>query len=314
MFKDSRTNTTQNDQKVSGGEANERHSSLHVQFASASKESPKLVNRRLSFALDEASISNLKNQKMPLHHKDIPQEEVNDDEEEDMFFLDEEMSEEERNSYSDHEEDESAKTDGKQAEKEKGEYNNPLSASFKKSVFEIDKKYPWIKKKRDTSKYLEQDFDIKKITKDNKNEDDAVISTYATSVPITINYPFIEDEEEKEKDEKDDDYNSPKKDILAKSFANYDFSYSDRLLSEQFPAPRRRRSNIPGSSSVINPQLHSLVGKSLDTRGNLKKDVSQIRSKDEEEDFDSSVPPHVWAAMESKEEGEFIDHSYSEKD
>jgi hypothetical protein len=52
----------------------------------------------------------------------------------------------------------------------------------------------------------------------------------------------------------------------------------------------------------------------LDTRGNLKKDVSQIRSKDEEEDFDSSVPPHVWAAMESKEEGEFIDHSYSKKD
>lgn len=137
------------------------------------------------------------------------------------------------------------------------------------------------------------------------------ISTYATSVPITINY-FMDDNEENDKENKPAGQNTSK-DILAKSFANYDFSYSDRLLSEQFPAPRRRKSYVPGSS-VINPQLHSLVGNSLNTGGSLRKNSTQIYLKDEEEeeeDFDPSVPPHVWAAMEAKDDAEFIDHSYN---
>lgn len=254
---------------------------------------------------------------MPLHHgistqEDETIEDDDDDEEEEMFFLDEEMSEDDERANSNHEQDKY--TEEKEEDIEKN--TNPISASFRQSVFEIDKKYPWIKKKRDTSKYLAQDFDIKKSLKDKdrKSEEDAVISTFATSVPITINYPFVEKENEEKKDEKDETYESPKKkDILAKSFANYDFSYSDRLLSEQFPAPYRKRSNIPGSSSVINPQLHSLVGKSLDTRGSLKKTINQLRPKDEDEDFDSSIPPHVWAAKETKED-ELIDHSYKSKD
>ncbi|KAI9250750.1 hypothetical protein BY458DRAFT_536258 [Sporodiniella umbellata] len=226
-----------------------------------------------------------------------------------MFFLDEEISEEDQDLDSCREENDAMDQNGNTSF-----CKNPLSASFKQSVFEMDKKYPWVKKKRETNKYLAQDLETKKGPKDldSNAEEDKIISKFATSVPITINYPFIEEGEEKE-NKKDDAEGSPKKkDILAKSFANYDFSYSDRLLSEQFPAPNRRRSNIPGSASLVNPQLHSLVGKSLDTRGNTKKAISQLRPKDEDEDFDSSVPPHVWAAKEADEDS-FEDHSYKSK-
>lgn len=72
------------------------------------------------------------------------------------------------------------------------------------------------------------------------------------------------------------------------------------MLSEQFPAPRRRKSLA--STSLINPQLDSLVGKSLDTRGLMKKKKNEVERKDDREEFDSSLPPHVWAAMESIDE------------
>lgn len=123
---------------------------------------------------------------------------------------------------------------------------------------------------------------------------------YATSVPITIHYPDpLVDEKDEEKND-DGDSKSRKKDLLASSFANIDFSYSDRMLSEQFPAPRRRKSLA--STSLVNPQLDSLVGKSLDTRGLMKKKKNELERKDDREEFDSSLPPHVWAAMESIDE------------
>ena len=115
---------------------------------------------------------------------------------------------------------------------------------------------------------------------------------FATSVPITIHYPSAE----KETKDEEKDATPKKKDILASSFANIDFSYSDRLLSEQFPPPRRRKS--AASSSLINPQLDSLVGKSLDTRGLMLKKKNVLEPREDREDFDTSLPPHVWAAME----------------
>lgn len=149
---------------------------------------------------------------------------------------------------------------------------------------------------------------------------------FATSVPITIHYPAADDEEEKQDqtDETEQENNKePKKksrrDILAASFANYNYSYSDRLLSDQLPdltpigtmspAQNRRKSLLAAatatsSSSYIarpRPQLESLVGKSLDTRGLMMK--KKLAEEDEEEkdddEYDANVPPHVWALMNS---------------
>ncbi|KAG1173383.1 hypothetical protein G6F70_005450 [Rhizopus microsporus] len=308
MFEKSQTKEFQNEHNTSEARDNTNFNSTLTRPTPTINEPQKPPNRRLSFALDEASLRNLKHQKMPFYNKDVSQGVVrcDDDQEEDMFYLDEEIPEDEEEK-----EENSHQNTGNITDKSKDvDEQSLLSASFRKSVSEIDQKYPWIKKKNNTSKYL-QDFDIKKDVKNNNEEEETAISTYATSVPITINY-FMDDNEENDKENKPAGQNTSK-DILAKSFANYDFSYSDRLLSEQFPAPRRRKSYVPGSS-VINPQLHSLVGNSLNTGGSLRKNSTQIYLKDEEEeeeDFDPSVPPHVWAAMEAKDDAEFIDHSYN---
>lgn len=113
---------------------------------------------------------------------------------------------------------------------------------------------------------------------------------FATSVPISIQYRFAEEDANDNKGS-----SSPnKRDILVSSFANFDSSFSDRMLSSQFPAPRRRKSLA--SSSLIRPQLDSLTGKSLDTRGLMRKKTNEIDLHQSDEEFDSTVPPHVWAA------------------
>lgn len=85
-------------------------------------------------------------------------------------------------------------------------------------------------------------------------------------MPITIQYPIPEEEEKENSTDNTKENASPKKrDMLVTSFANYDFSFSDRLLSEQFPIPERKRST-QASISTIHPQLHSLISGSLDTR------------------------------------------------
>lgn len=86
---------------------------------------------------------------------------------------------------------------------------------------------------------------------------------------------------------------------MASSFANYDSSFSDRLLSNQFPAPRRRKSLA--SSSLIRPQLDSLTSKSLDTRGLVRKKTIEKDLHESDEEFDSTLPPHVWAATMDEE-------------
>jgi hypothetical protein len=55
---------------------------------------------------------------------------------------------------------------------------------------------------------------------------------FATSVPITIHYPSAEEEEKKD-DKNTEEAPKTRRDILAASFANYNYSYSDRLLSDQ---------------------------------------------------------------------------------
>lgn len=125
------------------------------------------------------------------------------------------------------------------------------------------------------------------------------ISKLATSVPITIHYPSEKNEDSADDSDDKTDANPEKRDILASSFANYDSSFSDRMLSEQFPqvaAPPRRK-NL-ASSALIRPQLDSLIGKSLDTRGLLKKKANEVEPKDnsDDEEFDSTLPPHLWAA------------------
>lgn len=73
-------------------------------------------------------------------------------------------------------------------------------------------------------------------------------------MPITIRY-HVPEEEDEETESKDNTRKSPvkasspkKRDLFVKSFANYDFSFSDRLLSEQFPVSEQEKSE--GSSSL----------------------------------------------------------------
>lgn len=88
-----------------------------------------------------------------------------------MFNLDEEFSDDERA-----QEDEEEATGGDKAQDKDGLDKNenvdkkttqgspkdlPLSASLKKSISDIDQQFAWVKKKRNTKKYLVQDFDIK---------------------------------------------------------------------------------------------------------------------------------------------------------
>lgn len=126
--------------------------------------------RKLGFALDEDAISSsLRNKildsyqlKLQKEQELLEQQQQDEDEEEDMFNLDEEFSDTEENL-----EEEIVEKDTEQKEDEEEEKGTTkkddalLSASFKKSVSEIDQKFSWIKKKRNTSKYLAKDFDIK---------------------------------------------------------------------------------------------------------------------------------------------------------
>lgn len=156
----------------------------HVRYASASaaaeteekeekekekQSEEKQTIRKLGFALDEVAISsslrnkNLDSYQLKLQKEQelLEQQQQDEDEEEDMFNLDEEFSDTEENVE---EEIVEKDTEQKEDEEEKGTTKKDdalLSASFKKSVSEIDQKFSWIKKKRNTSKYLAKDFDIK---------------------------------------------------------------------------------------------------------------------------------------------------------
>jgi hypothetical protein len=227
--------------------------------------------------------------------------------EEDMFHLDEELSEEEKDQDDLNQEIETTSNDV-----DTQKHDLLLSSSLKKSISEIDQRFSWVKKKKNSNKYLSNDFDIKaELTKDTTTSENKrkyitkkkslltifyiAVSLYATSVPVSIHYLRAEEETRQEHND------SPnKRDILATSFANYDSSFSDRMLSSQFPAPRRRKSLA--SSSRVRPQLDSLTGKSLDTRGLLRKKTNEIELQNSDEEFDSTVPPHVWAAKELEDE------------
>ncbi|KAI9481546.1 MAG: hypothetical protein EXX96DRAFT_217653 [Benjaminiella poitrasii] len=308
---------------------NNESSNNHVHFAPElnnyqDQPHPKSL-KRASFTLDNTAISSLRN--MNLENQISPSDKdanlveeshvfyciymykKKDEDDEDIFNLDEEFSDEEdKESKNDDDEKEDDLDYAEDGERE----NNQLliSASLKNSISQIDRKFSWIKKKRNTSKYIPHDFDIKSNFKRedaNSNNNEKPVTIYATSMPITIHYPINEDiKEEKEKEEEEEANKTNKmrkNDILASSFANYNISsFSDKQLSDQFPAPRRRKS-LATSSSLIRPQLDSVVGKSLDTRGLLKKKVNEAESNyASDDDFDSSLPPHVWAAMETIDE------------
>ncbi|KAK4514975.1 uncharacterized protein ATC70_002582 [Mucor velutinosus] len=295
----------------------------HVRFAeevdnNQQTSSPVPSMKRFSFSLDEAAIRGLQ-------HKDLDNKNLNlrveqqhsiydnededkDDDEEDMFNLDEEFSDEEKEGVYGEEDDDDKdskddldnKEDTDQEQTQTSSKDLPLSASLKKSISNIDQQFSWIKKKRNTNKYLAQDFDIKgEFRRNNSNdhdERDSNISMLATSMPITIHYPSLKSQGSAESSQDDTDKSPKKRDILVSSFANYDSSFSDRMLSEQFPPPPRRKS--VASSALIRPQLDSLIGKSLDTRGLLKKKANEVEPKEtsDDEEFDATLPPHVWAA------------------
>jgi hypothetical protein len=132
--------------------------------------------------------------------------------------------------------------------------------------------------------------------------DNVYVSKYATSVPISIHYPQFNEEQEDEDQVEEGSKKKDKKDLLTSSFAHYDFSYPDRMLSEQFPQ-RRRKSLL--SNSMIKPQLDTLVGKSLDTRGIMQK-KQNIREKDEES-FGPMQPPHLWTKQQEEDEDNIDD-------
>lgn len=103
-----------------------------------------------------------------------------DEDEEDMFHLDEEFSDEERaNEHEDDDGDKDNKDDleskgnADQEQTQSSSKDLPLSASLKKSISDIDQQFFWIKKKRNTKKYLAQDFDIKsEFRRSNSNDHD----------------------------------------------------------------------------------------------------------------------------------------------
>ncbi|KAI9263998.1 hypothetical protein EDC94DRAFT_77597 [Helicostylum pulchrum] len=256
----------------------------HVTFAPAAAESSstKPTIRKIGFALSESDIStSLKNKNLDHYNLNMlsKNDQEEEEEEEDMFNLDEEFSEEEKEDESlneDKEEEEEEKEEEEKEEEEKQKIVNKkdllLSSSLQKSISEIDQKFSWIKKKRNTSKYMRKDFDlktdVKKGTDSNNSEEDKHVSLFATSVPITIHYPIPEDEEEGEEAAEKKD--SKKKDLVASSFVNFDFSYSDRMLSEQFPESIVKRKIVPSNSNVC-LETDSIIGKSLDTRALMEK-------------------------------------------
>lgn len=185
MFEKSQTKEFQNEHNTSEARDNTNFNSTLTRPTPTINEPQRPSNRRLSFALDEASLRNLKHQKMPLYNKHVSQGgkvtllslyltnlipivvTCDDDQEEDMFYLDEEIPEDEEEK-----EENSHQNTGNITDKSKDvDEQSLLSASFRKSVSEIDQKYPWIKKKTNTSKYL-QDFDIKKDIKNNNEEEE----------------------------------------------------------------------------------------------------------------------------------------------
>ncbi|KAL9549762.1 hypothetical protein MBANPS3_005050 [Mucor bainieri] len=314
------------DQQPKEPQAKTANTSNHVRFAEEVDNNQQTVSplpsmKRFSFSLDEAAIRGLqhknldnKNLKLRVEQQQSSYDngdDEKDDDEEDMFNLDEEFSDEERadepgeEDNDDHssKDDFGDKSDADQQQPEGSASKDlPLSASLKKSISDIDQQFSWIKKKRNTKKYLAQDFDIKsEFRRSNSNDHDERdssnpnISMLATSMPITIHYPSLKNEDSAESSQEDTDKSPKKRDILVSSFANYDSSFSDRMLSEQFPPPRRKS---VASSALIRPQLDSLIGKSLDTRGLLRKKANEVEPKEasDDEEFDATLPPHVWAA------------------
>ncbi|KAI8993544.1 hypothetical protein BDB01DRAFT_332331 [Pilobolus umbonatus] len=203
-----------------------------------------------------------------------------------MFHLDEEMSEEDREELS-HDEDMVSE----------GEIEEKMD-----DIGIVDSKpgTSWMRRKRNMDKYLVHDFHIKKESRDNVD----TVTQYATSVPVSIQYRLADTNIEKSADTKQES-------ILSKSFANYDFSYSDRLISEQLPSnpppPRRRRSM---ANSLISPQLEAFVGRSLDTRGIMNRKThkplkqEELENEEDDDEFDSKRVPNVWAAIQSIKEEE----------
>lgn len=97
-----------------------------------------------------------------------------------MFNLDEEFSDDERAHENEEASDEEKDKDGldsseniDQDQIQGSSKDLPLSASLKKSISDIDQQFAWIKKKRNTKKYLAQDFDIKsEFKRTNSNDND----------------------------------------------------------------------------------------------------------------------------------------------
>ncbi|KAI8067353.1 hypothetical protein BDF21DRAFT_426469 [Thamnidium elegans] len=266
--------------QITDQNADEKKSRVTFAPAAATLESSntKPTIRKIGFALNESDISSsLKNKNLDYYHLNIlsNNDQEEEEEEEDMFNLDEELSEEEKEDES-VDEDKNEEKEEKEEKEVKEEVANKndllLSSSLQKSISEIDQKFSWIKKKRNTNKYMRKDFDlktdVKKGTNSNNSEDNHV-SLYATSVPITIHYSIPEDEDEKEEEEAEKK-DLKKKDLIASSFVNFDFSYSDRMLSEQFPESIVKR-KIATSNSNVCLESDSIIGKSLDTRALMKK-------------------------------------------
>ncbi|KAI8093332.1 uncharacterized protein BX664DRAFT_329460 [Halteromyces radiatus] len=266
--------------------------------------------RRSSFSLNQSAITNSLTQQdsllFSLSKGDVPQP-INDSssDDEDMFDLDEELQSDdgitekkEENKLDDNTGSEEAATTGDQSDKNKSEFDSYGTS--------------WIKKKKFTGKYIVDigngselnqgdDNDITMETDENEDLSQS-ISKYATSMPININsgmgtfIPSHDDEviQPAKMDptnvfykarQNDNDVSSPFESHLtsqslapttkvsaSKSFIGYDFSFSDRALSKQFPDynPGRRKS-VATIQGRRQPQLDALIeNSSLDTRTTKK--------------------------------------------
>ncbi|CAO3606989.1 unnamed protein product [Mucor hiemalis] len=174
--------------RVTNEQSDDKKEKSHVRFAPVVEADPIIshpIIKKNNFDLDESAISSsLKNKN--LDHissfkyvgEEHQSEEEEEEEEEDMFNLDEEFSDEEKDIGKVDE----SKENSDNEETEENE-NREVSSSLKKSISEIDQKFSWIKKKRNTSKYLTQDFDIKSEFKRGfKNEEDPSGESHSVSV------------------------------------------------------------------------------------------------------------------------------------
>ncbi|KAI8335947.1 hypothetical protein BC941DRAFT_66914 [Chlamydoabsidia padenii] len=282
-----------------------RRSSHGIQFMDNTNDPGRSTvlgsRRRSSFSLDQNIIANRTNEPTPdVNQLGAVKENDSSSDDEDMFHLDEELPSDDDGDQQEQTDEQDTDTMAK-ASTSVESLNQSVDINQKGDSSKYGSS--WIKKKRLGGKYI-NDFETSTDREEKEHGDGTEdlsksISAFATSMPINIHSSSIGDFLASQ-DKNDDDTTSqqptnnvssrviqplfpskqntasysfaPTKTTSSASFVGYDFSFSDRLLSKQFPDynPERRKS-VSTVSGRRHPQLDALIEKSsLDTRS-MKK-------------------------------------------